>query len=99
MFVIRVHLWPSVIKFLFWNLNCFSVGGATSARKIMETVETLKLEIKRLSSQAIQSKMDLHDLSEELPTGWERIPDLAGKTFATYQKLAEARRKLAALGG
>jgi len=43
--------------------------------------------------------MDLHDLSEELPTGWERIPEVAEKTFVTCQKLADARKKLAALGG
>jgi hypothetical protein len=65
----------------------------------METVETLKAEIKKLSLQAIQTKMDLHDLSEELPAGWERILEVAEKTFVTYQKLAEARKKLAALGG
>jgi hypothetical protein len=65
----------------------------------METIDTLKLEIKKLSSQAVQAKLDLHDLSEDLPTGWERIPEIAGKTFATYQKLAEARQKLAAAGG
>jgi hypothetical protein len=64
----------------------------------METPETLKLEIKRLSSHAIQTKLDLHDLSEELPTGWERIMETAEKTFLTYQKLAEVRKKLAALG-
>ncbi len=65
----------------------------------VETVETLKLEIKKLSSQAIQTKMDLHDLSEELPTGWERIREVAEKTFGTHQQLAETRKKLAALGG
>jgi hypothetical protein len=65
----------------------------------METVDTLKLEIKKLSSQAVQAKLDLHDLSEDLPAGWERIPEMAEKTFATHQKLAEARKKLAALGG
>ncbi len=65
----------------------------------METVETLKAEIKKLSSQAVQTKLDLHDLSEDLPTGWERIPGLAEKTFLTHQKLAEARTKLATLGG
>ena len=43
--------------------------------------------------------MDLHDLSEELPTGWERILEVAEKTFVTHQKLAEARKKLAVLGG
>jgi hypothetical protein len=72
---------------------------AAPNRKIMETVETLKLEIKKLSSQAIQTKMDLHDLSEELPTGWERIPEVAQKTFQTYEKLIAAKQKLATLGG
>jgi len=65
----------------------------------METAETLKLEIKKLSSQAIQTKLDLHDLSEELPAGWERILEVAEKTFVTYQKLAEVRKKMAVLGG
>jgi hypothetical protein len=65
----------------------------------METIETLKAEVKKLSSQAVQAKLDLHDLSEDLPTGWERIMEVAGKTMTTYQKLAEARQKLTALGG
>lgn len=65
----------------------------------METVETLKADIKKLSSQAVQAKLDLHDLSEDLPTGWERIPEIAEKTFAAHEKLTEARQKLAALGG
>ena len=65
----------------------------------METIETLKLEIKKLSSQAIQSKMDLHDLSEELPAHWERIPEVAQKTFQIHEKLIAAKQKLAALGG
>ena len=70
-----------------------------SCQKIMETVETLKAEIKKLSLQAVQAKMDLHDLSEELPAGWERIPEVAQKTFQTYEKLIAAKQKLAALGG
>jgi hypothetical protein len=82
-----------------WNLNCFSADGTTSARKNMENVENLKLEIKKLSSQAIQAKMDLHDLSEELPTNWERIPEVAQKTFQIYEKFIAAKQKLAALGG
>lgn len=68
-------------------------------RKIMETAETLKLEIKKLSSQAVQAKLDLHDLSEELPTNWERIPEVAQKTFQIYEKLIAAKQRLAALGG
>jgi hypothetical protein len=65
----------------------------------METIETLKAEIKKLSSQAVQAKLDLHDLSEDLPTNWERIPEVAEKTFVIHQKLMEARKKLAVLGG
>ena len=65
----------------------------------METPETLKLEIKKLSSQAVQAKMDLHDLSEELPAGWERIPEMAQKTFQIYERLFATKQKLAVLGG
>ncbi len=62
----------------------------------MSDIETLKAEVKKLNAQATQLKMDLHDLSEELPTGWERIPEVAGKTFQAYQQLTALRRKLAA---
>ena len=62
----------------------------------MEDIDTLKAEIKKLNAQATQLKMDLHDLSEELPIGWERIPEVAEKTFLAYQKLTAARQKLAA---
>lgn len=65
----------------------------------METVETLKAEIKKFSSQAVQAKMDLHNLSEELPTNWERIPEVAQKTFQIYKKIIAAWQRLAALGG
>ena len=65
----------------------------------MEIIETLNAEIKKLSSQAVQAKLDLHDLSEELPTNWERIPEVAQKTFQIYEKLIAARQRLAALGG
>ena len=65
----------------------------------METIETLKAEIKKLSSQAVQAKMDLHDLSEELPANWERILEVGQKTFQTYEKLIAAKQKLAAIGG
>jgi len=62
----------------------------------MEDMDTLKAEIKKLNAQATQLKMDLHDLSEELPIGWEHIPEIAEKTFQAYQKLTAARLKLAA---
>ncbi len=65
----------------------------------METIDTLKADIKKLSSQAVQAKLDLHDLAEDLPTDWQRIPEVAQKTFTLYQQLGEARKNLAALGG
>jgi hypothetical protein len=71
----------------------------TKPTSFMETAETLKLEIKKLSSQAVQAKLDLHDLSEELPTNWERIPEMAQKTFQIYEKLIAAKQMLVALGG
>ena len=43
--------------------------------------------------------MNLHDLSEELPLGWENIPDLATQAFDAYRSLAEARAALAQAGG
>jgi len=36
----------------------------------MSDRETLKAELREVSAKAIQTKMDLHDLSEELPINW-----------------------------
>ena len=36
----------------------------------MSDIESLKLEVKKLNAKATQAKMDLHDLSEELPKDW-----------------------------
>ena len=58
--------------------------------------DELKALVKKLSAQATQAKMDLHDLSEELPLGWESIPTQAQKTYEAYARLSEARQQLAA---
>jgi hypothetical protein len=63
----------------------------------MEDAETLKTEVKKLNARATQLKMDLHDLSEELPINWEKIPEVAEQTYQAYQKLTEARQKLASM--
>jgi len=63
----------------------------------MSEIETLKTEIRVLSSKATQAKMDLHDLSEELPIGWERIPEVAQRCHELYQQLAAARHRLAVI--
>lgn len=57
-----------------------------------ENDEEAKKELRKLSARAMQLKMDLHDLSEELPQNWEKIPDIAERTYAAYREL-HARRK------
>lgn len=60
----------------------------------MSDVETLKAEIKKLSGRATTMKMNLHDLSEDLPTGWENILSVAQECFDAHKALTEARAKL-----
>ena len=60
-------------------------------------LDSLKAEIKKLNARATQSKMDLHDLSEELPTNWERIPEVAQAAHQAHVALMAARARLAAL--
>ncbi|HUW98780.1 MAG TPA: CCE_0567 family metalloprotein [Acidiferrobacter sp.] len=62
-------------------------------------LEVLKKQIKKLSAQAIDRKMKLHDLAEDLPIGWETIPTVAAAAYEAYQNLILARAKLAESGG
>ncbi|MBK1687138.1 CCE_0567 family metalloprotein [Rubrivivax gelatinosus] len=62
----------------------------------MADLEALKAEIKKLNARATQAKMDLHDLSEELPTNWERIPEVARVAHEAHAALVAARVQLAA---
>lgn len=64
----------------------------------MEDIDTLKTKVKKLNAQATQAKMDLHDLSEELPINWDRILEVAERTHTAYRDLTEARKALAAAG-
>lgn len=61
----------------------------------MEDVDALKTRVKKLNAQATQAKMDLHDLSEELPTGWEKILDVARTAHDAHAALVAARKSLA----
>lgn len=61
----------------------------------MADVDTLKAELKKLNARATQAKMDLHDLSEELPTNWERIPEVAKTAYDAHVALMTARQQLA----
>jgi hypothetical protein len=58
----------------------------------MSESEDLKAEIKKWSNAALKAKMDLHDLSEDLPLGWEKIPEVARIAHEAYKNL-EARRE------
>ncbi len=58
----------------------------------METPEELKLRLRKLNAQATQAKMDLHDLSEELPTDWEKILPVAQRCHDAHAALMEARK-------
>jgi hypothetical protein len=64
----------------------------------MAEIDALKDEIKKLNARATAKKMDLHDLSEELPVNWERILDVARETYDAYKELTEKRAALKALG-
>jgi len=55
--------------------------------------------LKKLNAQATAAKMDLHDLSEELPTDWQRIPEVAQRAFETHRALMQARQDAAGATG
>ncbi len=63
----------------------------------MSDVDALKAELKKLSAKATQSKMDLHDLSEELPINWEQILLVAQKAYDAFAELEKKRADLKAL--
>ncbi len=61
----------------------------------MAELDDLKAQAKKLNAKATQAKMDLHDLSEELPTNWERILEVAQVAHDAHAALMAVRRKLA----
>jgi hypothetical protein len=63
----------------------------------MSDVDALKAEIKKLSVKAIQAKMDLHDLSEDLPINWTNIMSVAQLAHDAYETLERKREALKSL--
>ena len=53
-----------------------------------------RLQLKKLNARATQAKMDLHDLSEDLPTNWQRIPEVAKIAYDAHVALMNARKTL-----
>jgi len=60
------------------------------------SLEELEARVKKLSMRATDAKMALHDLSEELPIDWQKIPDVAERTFGIFKELDEARKAVKA---
>ncbi len=60
----------------------------------MSDAESLRAEIKKLSARAMQAKMDLHDLSEELPVNWRNVLDVAKRTHDAFEILEKKRAEL-----
>ncbi len=65
----------------------------------MSDSESVKAEIKKLSAKAMQAKMDLHDLSEELPLGVERVMSVAQRVIESYAALDSKKAELKMLEG
>jgi hypothetical protein len=63
----------------------------------MSDVEELKAEIKKLSARAMDAKMNLHDLSEELPINWQSIMTVAQKAYDLFGELEKKRADLKVL--
>lgn len=63
----------------------------------MSDIDVLKAEIKKLSAKAMQAKMDLHDLSEELPINWQNIKDVAQIAYDSFAELEKKRAVLKSL--
>jgi hypothetical protein len=62
------------------------------------TAEELRALQKKLSARAMNLKLELHDLSEELPLGWEKIPEVAQRAHEAFAALTALRARIAALG-
>jgi len=62
----------------------------------MEDIASLKDRIKKLERKVVNLKLNLHDLSEDLPIGWQTIPDVAGQAYQAYLELSEAKAALEA---
>lgn len=63
------------------------------------SIEELKMQIKRLNSKGGQLKMELHDLAEGLPTDFDQIMEVAGRTYELFKQLDDLKQQLKTLEG
>ncbi|MHC2567719.1 CCE_0567 family metalloprotein [Rhizobium leguminosarum] len=59
-------------------------------------LEELKKKVRKLTSSAGIAKMELRDLTVDLPRGWSEIALVAEKTACAFAALDAAKRELAA---
>jgi hypothetical protein len=60
----------------------------------MSDIDTLKADLRKLSAKATNMKMNLHDLSEELPINWPSILSVAQETYDAFKALEQVRKAL-----
>ena len=69
---------------------------STDAEELKARLKKLNARLKKLNARATKAKMDLHDLSEELPTNWEKILEVAQQCHEAHAELMAARKEAAA---
>ncbi|WP_241251615.1 CCE_0567 family metalloprotein [Candidatus Protofrankia californiensis] len=60
-----------------------------------DEIPEMRTKLKKLNSLATRLKLDLHDLAEDLPIGWERILETATSTYNAYVEIHQIERELA----
>jgi hypothetical protein len=95
---VDVPHWIDIIENEDFEQYLAGVMAKSAGKDNMEDKEALKAEVKKLNARAMEARMALHDLSEELPAGLETVMDVAQKTVVAFESLDAARKKLAAAG-
>ncbi|WP_131747195.1 CCE_0567 family metalloprotein [Frankia sp. Cppng1_Ct_nod] len=62
---------------------------------IPDEIPDLRTRLKKLNSLATRLKLDLHDLAEDLPVGWEQILETATATYNAYVEIHRLEAQLA----
>jgi hypothetical protein len=95
---VDVPHWIDIIENEDFEQYLAGIVAKTGGKDNMEDKDALKAEVKKLNARAMEARMALHDLSEELPAGLEKVMDVAQATVAAFESLDTARKKLAAAG-
>jgi hypothetical protein len=93
---VEVPHWIDIIENENFEQFLAGVMAKSKGMDSMEDKEALKAEVKKLNARAMEARMALHDLSEELPAGLDTVMDVAQQTVAAFISLEAARKKLAA---